>query len=38
MSTLERVDLEPAFVLHARSWRETSLLVEASAGAMAASG
>jgi len=28
MSTLERVDLEPAFVLHARSWRETSLLVE----------
>ena len=29
MSTLERVDLEPAFVLHARSWRETSLLVEA---------
>ena len=29
MSTLERIDLEPAFVLHARSWRETSLLVEA---------
>ena len=29
MSTLERVDLEPALVLHARSWRETSLLVEA---------
>ena len=29
MSTLERVDLEPAFVLHARPWRETSLLVEA---------
>ncbi len=28
MSALERVDLEPAFVLHARSWRETSLLVE----------
>ena len=29
MSMLERVDLEPAFVLHARSWRESSLLVEA---------
>ena len=29
MSTLGRIDLEPAFVLHARSWRETSLLVEA---------
>lgn len=29
MSTLERVNLEPAFILHARSWRETSLLVEA---------
>ena len=28
MSTLERVDLEPAFILHARSWRDTSLLVE----------
>ena len=29
MSTFERVDLDPAFVLHTRSWRETSLLVEA---------
>lgn len=29
MSKLERVDLEPALVLHARPWRETSLLVEA---------
>ena len=28
MSSLERVDLEPAFILHARSWRDTSLLVE----------
>ena len=24
-----RIDDEPAFVLHARPWRETSLLVEA---------
>ena len=29
MSKLERVDLEPAFVLHARRYRETSLIVEA---------
>ena len=29
MSKLERIDLEPALVLHARPWRETSLLVEA---------
>ena len=29
MSKLERTDLEPAFVLHARPWRETSLIVEA---------
>ena len=29
MSKLERIDLEPALVLHARAWRETSLLVEA---------
>lgn len=29
MSKLERIDLEPALVLHARSYRETSLLVEA---------
>lgn len=29
MSKLERVDLDPAFVLHARPWRETSLIVEA---------
>lgn len=28
MSKLERIDLEPAFVLHARPWRESSLLVE----------
>ena len=28
MSKLERTDLEPAFVLHARPWRETSLIVE----------
>ena len=28
MSRLERIDLEPAFVLHARPYRETSLLVE----------
>ena len=28
MSTFERNDLEPAFVLHARPWRESSLLVE----------
>ena len=29
MSKLERIDLEPALVLHARPWRESSLLVEA---------
>ena len=29
MGKLERVDLEPAFVLHARPWREASLIVEA---------
>ena len=29
MSKLERIDLEPAFVLHARPWREASLIVEA---------
>lgn len=29
MGKLERIDLEPAFVLHARPYRETSLLVEA---------
>ena len=29
MSKLERIDLEPALVLHARPYRETSLLVEA---------
>jgi len=29
MSKLERIDLEPALVLHARPWRETSLIVEA---------
>ena len=28
MSKLERSDLEPAFVLHTRPWRETSLIVE----------
>ena len=28
MSKLERTELEPAFVLHARPWRETSLIVE----------
>ena len=28
MNRSERVDLEPALVLHARPWRETSLLVE----------
>ena len=28
MSRLERTDLEPAFVLHTRPWRETSLIVE----------
>lgn len=28
MIKLERTDLEPAFVLHARPWRETSLIVE----------
>ena len=28
MSKLERIDLDPAFVLHARPWRESSLLVE----------
>lgn len=28
MSRLERIDLEPAFVLHTRPYRETSLLVE----------
>ena len=29
MSKLERIELEPALVLHARPWRETSLLIEA---------
>ena len=29
MSKLERIDLEPAYVLHARPWRDTSMLVEA---------
>lgn len=29
MSTIERIDLEPGLVLHARPWRESSLLVEA---------
>ena len=29
MSKLERIDLEPAFVLHTRPYREASLLVEA---------
>ena len=29
MSKLERIDLEPAFVLHTRPWRETSMIVEA---------
>ena len=29
MSKLERIDLEPALVLHARPYRETSLIVEA---------
>ena len=29
MSKLERTDLEPAFVLHSRPWRETSQIVEA---------
>ena len=28
MGKRERIDLEPAFVLHARPWRESSLLVE----------
>ena len=28
MSRTERVELEPSFVLHARPWRESSLLVE----------
>ena len=28
MTKLERVELEPAFVLHARPWRESSLIVE----------
>ena len=29
MNKLERVNLEPALILHARPWRDTSLLVEA---------
>ena len=28
MGKLDRIDLEPAYVLHARPWRESSLLVE----------